>query len=71
MSTMKGKTLLKGHALVHEGHPSAYYPERGHWRSPREGERRVAHCECGAAAPEGLSIKASQRWHRQHKDSLR
>ncbi len=74
--TMKGKTLLKGHALVGEGHPSIRHGEDGHiWftfgTSFGEPRPTVAHCSCGAASPEGLSIKGNQRWHREHKHALR
>lgn len=70
--SQKGKTLLKGHTLIGEGHPSTKTVLRdgklSFWHEPRT---KVAHCSCGAASPEGLSIKGNQRWHREHKDSLR
>lgn len=65
----RGKTLLKGHALQQEGHPTAWDSIYGWWRfDPTWGR---GHCECGAAAPLGISVKAVQRWHREHKDALR
>jgi hypothetical protein len=60
-----GKTLLRGHALQYEGRPrfesSGVFSFRG----------EHAMCECGQLAPGGISQKAAQRWHREHKDSLR
>ncbi len=60
-----GKTLLAGHALQDEG--KAHYTDEGLFRW--DGGRAM--CECGALAPKGVGVRAAQRWHREHKDSLR
>jgi hypothetical protein len=71
-ATQKGKTLLKGHALMSEGHPTSRHTDlNGTPYYLYDSRSKVAHCSCGAASPEGLSIKGNQRWHREHKDALR
>ena len=60
-----GKTLLRGHALRDEGRP--HYTAEGvfRWKGGH------AKCECGLIFPAGLTQAAVQRFHREHKDSLR
>jgi hypothetical protein len=71
--TNVGKTLLKGHALRHEGH--AWYDADGQYvgdygRRVYSGNLR-AKCSCGAVSEPNISTKAARQWHREHKDSLR
>lgn len=56
--SMKGKTLLKGHALLFEGR--AKYCDKG-----------VARCQCGEHSPALFSDGARKRWHREHKAAIR
>ena len=71
--TQVGKTLLKGHALRHEGRP--WYDAEGGYvtdygRRVYAGDLR-AKCSCGALSEPNVSQTAARRWHREHKDSLR
>jgi hypothetical protein len=58
-NTMKGKTLLKGHALFNEG--------------IRFGESKIgpANCECGAQSENLPNTSQRQNWHRAHKESIK
>lgn len=63
---MRHASLLKGHGLKHEGR-RRYNPD-GTWDPFAAG---AAKCACGAQSEPGISTKAAQQWHREHKDSLR
>lgn len=72
--SQRGKTLLKGHALIGEGCDVQAYGRTGliaKW--DRSSDRSLAQggCTCGALSPAGLSKRGRQRWHREHKDALR
>jgi hypothetical protein len=56
--TMKGKTLLKGHALYREG------------RIRYTGSAQ-ARCQCGAFSKPLESDATRKRWHKQHKEEIR
>ena len=61
--TMKGKTLLRGHALRHEGRvigTIAMHNGVG-----------IAYCSCGSHSPVMESTSARKRWHKQHKTEER
>lgn len=65
--TMKGKTLLKGHALRSEG---AAYDDRGKPMRHDTGVGR-AKCECGELSEHLPSRGQRKAWHRRHKDAIR
>lgn len=65
--TMKGKTLLKGHALLYEG---AAYDDRGKPMRYDTGIGR-AKCECGEMSDQLPSRNQRKDWHRAHKDAIR
>jgi hypothetical protein len=67
------RTNIHGHALRSEGEP--YMPHTTDDGEP--GWIRVISwdgrglCECGATSPPLDSNRARQRWHAEHKDSVR
>jgi hypothetical protein len=66
---MRGKTLLRGHALRWEG---AGRREDHRGRVTQQAfQRGFALCECGARSPVLQSDAARRRWHRDHKDAIR
>lgn len=72
-TTMKGKTLLKGHTLISEGKArvdrSCMECEALGWIARRKGH---AKCSCGALSPHLPSKTKRQAWHREvHKEAIR
>ncbi len=67
--TQRGKTLLKGHALFGEG--SRAFTAEGRLVGSWSYNAERGGCQCGAVAPAGLSVSATRKWHREHKDALR
>ena len=64
-STMKGKTLVKGHTLVMEGRLSwCRYDSLSHHFGRGT-------CSCGAQSDELPTTTARQRWHRNHKEEMK
>jgi hypothetical protein len=63
----RGKTLLKGHALIGEGAPHKADGSRGYVDWP------FAHgkCSCGALSPLTSSVALRKQWHREHKQQIR
>ncbi len=63
---MKGKTLVKGHTLVREGHP--------HWKTgvPHSfrGGYGCGKCSCGEISSVLDSDAARKLWHKQHKTEV-
>lgn len=62
-----GKTILPGHGLEYEGR-RRYEADGITWSRDGSG---AARCRCGALSEPGITTKAAQQWHREHKDSLR
>jgi hypothetical protein len=58
VKTLKGKTLLKGHALLFEG--SALTSPKG-----------CGGCSCGAFSPKLPSNSARKEWHKRHKNIVK
>lgn len=66
MTSLRGKTLVKGHSLLDEGAP---FDQRGTRRDPdARGGLGYAKCSCGAMSPYLHSDRQRKAWHRDvHK----
>lgn len=66
----RGKTLVKGHALLQEGWP---YRDEGMPREWRDVNPALGHgkCSCGATGPLDYSNAARKRWHQLHKQEVK
>ena len=64
----RGKTVVAGHGLRHEGAPFSVV-EDGRPRRV-EGKEGSALCACGELSPVLGTTAARQRWHGDHKDRV-
>ncbi len=61
---------LAGHSLPHEGIPTRL--SDGTVVGPYGYAATRTACSCGALSPDGLSVYATRRWHREiHKPEVR
>lgn len=67
--TRKGKTLVKGHALVREG--AAFEDDGSHTLYGGTGGVGRAKCSCGVMSPRLGSGRARRAWHAEHKEVYR